>query len=1388
MPPNLQFSDIWLPCLILLVFWARPTAAFGAGNIASLSSVEGQNWRHGDIEDTLLTLLISSRTGKKFSKMDVKRVYFGNWLRDYSQAVDVGALKMVSSEAIRILLWVLGFMSFGYGTKEFEVTRDRLGCYRPEEHIDNPKDYADNLDARDYDRRLRGPVDEGRELAVDERTGLKNYIASEDVGITTSAGMVRDLLRRSIDLARRSGGSGPDFHEALRLLGTATHCLEDYSAHSNYTELALIELGATNVFPHVGRNARFNVEAARKEVYPLITGTFGGVDFLHSVCGEMTDKATQSELQELEGAISNAERTKNKSQIKDLLSQLPDGIFGGKDEAGKADQLEENANATAMGNLQVTPKDPEAFTQQVGELVKQIYPIMEFHDEIMQSIAEFIEKIPILPDLMEEVQNQVTVFVFSLLAPYVLPILTQVKTELEEGSSEVIASSREKQHIVFNDDESTDPTHSMLSKDHFTNLLNEPAGKIASAVLGWAVPQIVQCWDGQADPEQTIDRIINGVFHHPACVNASNDRGVVQGRQIMFDTVRQWWESHDEGQQRSLSQKLSREGVQRGENHKPDVHDKGHGCGKPLGMAKSFGGSSGGKVNPQVQQASDQAGRLASEAVGGGALGGLVGGLVGGIGGSLLGGAFGDDEKKTKKQDSYGQDGSYTQSYTETGRHEASSYGDTQRVGQAQYQQTQYPGGGQREEYRRQEQDERGGSYSYQQKVETSSYTGSGAYERHEERRVQQGDEWRSEERREGFDRSGQYYSEEKERRGKSKKQSDDDDSDDNDEDSYEKRQKKERKKREKEEKKRNKYKKHGSGNEDSDDDADKRRSGSGEQRRRSRSREQEHRRKKSKSPSPNRRSGSNTHSGGYGEEKRYGGREESSYETRQEQPSYGRRDEEHAYGRQEQSRYGGDTEGYGRQQSGAKSYSSGGYGRQEQSEGYGRRQEQSEGYGRQGYVGESRGYGRQQASSKYGANYPSAGGYGRQEGLEYGGERPEQAYGASGVPGGFGEETQGYGGRGQGNQGSGRRRDDDDEYGQRRQQGGSEGYGEQGYVPGTSTDFQATQHTITVMAQAPQVSDYQHDDAWDKNWLRVDDIHELFYQQYGKKDGKTVIFLHGGPGGQCTKPNTVFFNPEQYRVVLLDQRGSGESRPHANTTNNTTWHLVSDIEVLRKHLQIKKWHLVFGGSWGSTLALAYAQTHPESVGSLVLRGIFAVRELELKWTLVPGGVAMLYPDKWDEFIEFLPEEERADHIASYHKRLMSDDTSISYPAAEAWNRWEVSISCLYPNTEGLKKLEDLKWLLAHARMESHYFNNKAWLEEGQLLKKENIDKIRHIPATLVQGRYDVVCPPVTAWALHKAWPESKLHFIPDAGHAATEPGTKKKLIETCDEYASLSV
>lgn len=624
-------------------------------------------------------------------------------------------------------------------------------------------------------------MDERRELSVDERTGLKNYIASEDLGIETSSGMVRRLLQRCIQLGQESGADDddngrvdwPKFYEALRLLGTATHCLEDFSAHSNYTELVLIEMGkmgdrnARNVFPHVGRNTLMSIGDRRgDQVYPLVTGTFGGVDFLHSVCGELSDKATQSELQELEGAISDANRKKNKSQIKDLLSQLPDGIFGGKDQGSKADELEQNAQAAQMGNMRITPKEPEEFTRQIGELVKQIYPIMQFHDDIMHSINEFIEKIPVLPELIEQVQEQVSVFVFSLLAPYVLPIIEQVKTELEEGSSEVIASARDKQHIVFNDDYCTDPTHSMLSKDHFSNVLNEPAGMVASETIRWAVPQIVRCWNRNVSRQEanaTIDTIIQGVFHHPSQRGVGN-QGARQCRDIMFRTVESWWQSRGERRQSELSQWLSREGVQRGMNHQGEL-DKGHGCGKPLGMANDFsgilGGGGGGGGNKQFQQVSEGAGKFASEAVGGGALGGLVGGLVGGIGGELLGSAFGGEEKKSKKSESYGDDGSYTKTYSESGHHKKKSYDDTERYGQAEYKQTQYPGGGRRDEYTRREQDQSGGSYSYQQRVETSGYT-TGGYERHEERRVETSSHWQSEDRREGYTQQGQHYHEEK--------------------------------------------------------------------------------------------------------------------------------------------------------------------------------------------------------------------------------------------------------------------------------------------------------------------------------------------------------------------------------------------------------------------------------------------------------------------------------------------------------------------------------------------------------------------------------------------------------------------------------------------------
>ncbi|EGD90439.1 prolyl aminopeptidase [Trichophyton rubrum D6] len=313
----------------------------------------------------------------------------------------------------------------------------------------------------------------------------------------------------------------------------------------------------------------------------------------------------------------------------------------------------------------------------------------------------------------------------------------------------------------------------------------------------------------------------------------------------------------------------------------------------------------------------------------------------------------------------------------------------------------------------------------------------------------------------------------------------------------------------------------------------------------------------------------------------------------------------------------------------------------------------------------------------------------------------------------------------------------------------------------------------------------YSHADAFDEGFLSVGSIHKIHYEQYGKKDGKPVVFLHGGPGGHCTKINTTFFNPEVYRVVLFDQRGSGKSLPNSELRENTTHHLVEDIEAIRKHMGVDKWHMVFGGSWGSALALVYAQAHPEVVGSLVLRGIFTFRREELEWSrsIVAGR---LYPDAYEEFVNYLPEPARADIVGSYYQLLLSDNRETRISASKAWNKWELSISELRQNPQSLKKLEDDDWTLAHASMELHYAMNDAWLEHGALLKKENVDRIRHIPTTMVQGRYDIVCPPQTAYELHKAFPESRLFWIPDAGHSAMEPGTRSKLTETCDEYAGL--
>ena len=311
----------------------------------------------------------------------------------------------------------------------------------------------------------------------------------------------------------------------------------------------------------------------------------------------------------------------------------------------------------------------------------------------------------------------------------------------------------------------------------------------------------------------------------------------------------------------------------------------------------------------------------------------------------------------------------------------------------------------------------------------------------------------------------------------------------------------------------------------------------------------------------------------------------------------------------------------------------------------------------------------------------------------------------------------------------------------------------------------------------------YPEIEPYDQGTLPVSPIHTLYYEQCGNPEGVPVVFLHGGPGGGVVPDYRRFFDPAAYRVVLFDQRGSGKSTPHASLEENTTWHLVADIEQIREHLGIESW-VVFGGSWGSTLALAYAETHPDRTRALVLRGIFLCRPKEIRWFYQEGASA-IYPDAWEHYVKVIPEAERGDMLGAFHRRLTSDDETVRLEAARAWSIWEGSTSKLYPDENFIAEFGEAEFALAFARIECHYFMHNAFFETDNYLI-ENVGKIRHIPSIIVQGRYDVVCPLMSAWELHRAWPEAELQIIPDAGHSALEPGTRSALVEATDRFAGL--
>lgn len=300
---------------------------------------------------------------------------------------------------------------------------------------------------------------------------------------------------------------------------------------------------------------------------------------------------------------------------------------------------------------------------------------------------------------------------------------------------------------------------------------------------------------------------------------------------------------------------------------------------------------------------------------------------------------------------------------------------------------------------------------------------------------------------------------------------------------------------------------------------------------------------------------------------------------------------------------------------------------------------------------------------------------------------------------------------------------------------------------------------------------------------LKVSTKHEIFYEQIGNPKGQPVLFIHGGPGGGISPDHRRYYDPEHYRVILFDQRGCGQSTPHAELEGNTTWDLVADIEKLRTHLKIDKW-IVFGGSWGSTLSLLYAETHPERVQGLILRGIFLCRKKEIRW-FYQDGASHVFPEAWDKYLAAIPENEHDDLVSAYYRRLTSPDKATRLKAAKAWSVWEGSTSCLYQEPQFIDDFGDDEFAEAFARIECHYFINGIWMRnDNQIL--EDIHKIRHIPCEIVHGRYDMVCPVENAYDLKKAWPEANLHITPDAGHAAREPGNLAGLIAATEKFKTI--
>ncbi|KAI0763072.1 heterokaryon incompatibility protein Het-C-domain-containing protein [Trametes elegans] len=614
------YLSLLLLCIIIFCISPEGVYAFGAGNIPSFAFLEGKAFRHGDIEDTLSDVAkkaggfalgaLIGKGGSKFSGLDIKRVYFGNWLRDYSQAVDVAGLQKLQIQTIINLCMVLGFMAHGYATNEFEVTEERLGTYLPTEHIDNPKGYPDN--ARQYHPKLRPPVDP-RELEIDPRTGMKNYIANENGTWDTSKALVRRTLERCIHLGRqaRANGAKQDLYEAYRLLGQALHTLEDFPAHSNFCELALVSMGHNDVFVHVGDQVRVQARNGRW-VAPLVTGTFGSSDFIHSLLGEATDHISQASVTDLNAELDKA-RAKSLAEsqsgpspadtLRSLLFKLP-----GSDGQDAAREMESVERIRAAPN-QAGGKRPEDMSPQ--ELHAVLWQVLTFRDSVVKKIEKTIEKIPGLGPLIDKLMDSISVFIYTTLEPFLKPLMKQATNGLMAASGEVI--NTHDQYEVFNDPRASDPTHSFLSKDHFNLILNECAGNIGKIILAYTANLVVKAWDDNSINVHNVTEDILQCLFHPDFHDHNS-----QIQREMLEYMQRWVQGLG-GQQHEVLRRLTKQAVRNHEN----IRLAASGGSGATGYAHNAGVQAQSQISgylhqvPGVSQAQSLMGKLNGGAAGG---------------------------------------------------------------------------------------------------------------------------------------------------------------------------------------------------------------------------------------------------------------------------------------------------------------------------------------------------------------------------------------------------------------------------------------------------------------------------------------------------------------------------------------------------------------------------------------------------------------------------------------------------------------------------------------------------------------------------------------------------------------------------------------------------